>query len=330
VTFGIDIGTTSVAGVAIDGTGAVCATVTRAHGADVPGLPDGVAEQDPRRLLAAVEDVLSELVCRVGMSDRIGWTGQMHGVVAVDRSLEPLTNFVTWRDARRYGGPVMAGWQAKGLRPYKCLPVCGYALAKRTGRCVIDATFLESWHFEQTSGVPVDWLPERDDGSMLGDNQAGVYAAQHLFPGAAVVNLGTSGQLSRVVENDESLAVGQDAEVRPFVGGKRLLCRASLVGGRAFADLRAKRGLSWEEMNDRAETDGEIRACVENIVDDVVRGVDLAGVTGVVGVGNALVRNPALRAALERRLDLPCLVPDIAEMAAYGAALYESLSVCAI
>ena len=322
MTFGIDIGTTAVAGVAVDGL-VVRASVTRAHGADVAGMGHGVSEQDPQRILAAVRDVLAELEDRAGRAERIGWTGQMHGVVAVDESLDPLTNFVTWRDARRYGGSVMAGWRAQGLKPYKCLPVCGYAIARLFGRCVIDETFLESWHLECASGVPESWLPERVDGSMLGDNQAGVLAAQRILPGSAVINLGTSGQLSRVIDGGERVVTGSGVENRAFVGGKRLLCRASLVGGKAFADLRLRRDLSWEEMNARAETDDEIRACIERIVDDLFLGIDLVGVSGVVGVGNALTRNPAIRVAVERRLGLPCRVPEIAEMAAYGAALNE-------
>lgn len=48
-----------------------------------------------------------------------------------------------------------------------------------------------------------------------------------------------------------------------------------------------------------------------------------APVPGLVGVGNALVRNPALRQAVEERFGLPCIVPQVGEMAAYGAALYR-------
>ena len=57
------------------------------------------------------------------------------------------------------------------------------------------------------------------------------------------------------------------------------------------------------------------------IADDLAGDLDLTGVTSLVGVGNALRLNPALRAAVERRFGLPCFLPDIQEMAAYGAAL---------
>jgi len=327
--FGIDIGTTSVAGVAVDAAGKVVASATQAHEADLPRRAEGVDEQNPDKLLAAAQTVLDSLTAEVGSPRHIGWTGQMHGVVAVDEGLSPLTPFVTWRDARRYGGTVMAEWHRgglspykyEGLSPYKCLTAPGYVIAKLTGKCVIDPTFLESWHVAEGT-VPTSWLPEVVERSMLGDNQAGVYAAQIILPGCAVVNLGTSGQLSVVLSGDRPRAdFTKSAEIRRFVDGKSLLCRASLVGGQSRAALRRRLDISWEELNARAGTDPEIKACIDAIVDDLVGDIDLSGVTGLVGVGNALVRNPCLREAVERRFARPCVIPEISEMAAYGAAM---------
>ena len=110
--YGLDIGTTSVGAVAIDETGRLVASATRPHAADVAGLGDGVDEQVPDKFLTAAQAALKDVG---GTSDSpIGWTGQMHGVVGVDRNLEPVTRFVTWRDARRFAGPV-AGWAKEGL-----------------------------------------------------------------------------------------------------------------------------------------------------------------------------------------------------------------------
>ena len=322
MTLGIDIGTTSVSGVAVDGDGTVAATVTQTHAADIPGLPPGVHAQDPARLMSAVDRVIAALEAQAGAADRIGWTGQMHGVVGVDRDLRPTTPFVTWRDARRFGGRVMAAWAAEGRAIDACLPICGLAIALRTGRRVIDPTFLHSWHLEEVEGkVPQSWLPTLDETSMLGDNQAGVYAARHLYPGCAVMNLGTSGQLS-VVEDAPFRPWHEGAlERRPYPGGKTLLCHISLVGGKVFAELRDELGLTWDEMNARAESNERIANCLREIVDDLVGGIDLSGTSALVGVGNALTRNPALRRAVERRVGIPCVIPRIAEMAAYGAAI---------
>ena len=325
MTLGIDIGTTSVSGVAVDGAGDVVATITLAHAADIPGLPPGVHAQDPARLMSAVDRVIDELEAKTGAADRIGWTGQMHGVIGVDRDLVPATPFVTWRDARRFGGRVMAEWSAEGRNIDTCLPICGLAIARRTGRRVIDPTFLHSWHLEDVAeDIPSNWLPDVDESCMLGDNQAGVYAAQHLYPGCAVINLGTSGQLSVVEDVPFSPWRENALERRPYPGGKTLLCRISLVGGRAFADLRDELRLGWDEMNARAETDARIADCINRIIDDLVGGIAMTGISSLVGVGNALTRNPAIRHAAERRFGVPCVIPPIAEMAAYGAAIHAN------
>ena len=207
---------------------------------------------------------------------------------------------------------MMSGWAREGRKIFKCLSAPGYAIARLAGRCAIDETFLHSWHVEGET-FPPDWLPELRPGSMLGDNQAGVYAVQCLAPGAAVVNIGTSGQLSVVGE-------GAGGERRPYPGGV-LRCRASHAGGQALAALRERLGLSWDELNRRAD-EPAIAACVDSIVDDLVGDIDLSGCTGLVGIGNALRLNPALRLGVERRFGRPCTFLDVPEMAAYGAALH--------
>lgn len=309
-TYGVDIGTTSVAAVAVAADGTLVASASVPHQADVPGLGDGVDEQDPAKLLAAARAALAAVAADSGA--RIGWTGQMHGVVGVDRELRPVTRFVTWRDARRYGGTVMEGWAREGRTDvFKGLTSCGFVQAALTGRCAIDETFLHSWHVEGCD-FPGEWLPALEPNAMLGDNQAGVFAARRLVPEAAVVNIGTSGQLSVVGE-------GRGGERRPYFGSV-LRCRASHVGGQALAALRARLRISWEELNARAD-EPEISACLNAIVDDLAGDLELPATATLVGVGNALQRNPALRRAVEQRFGRPCAIPAIPEMAAYGAAL---------
>mgnify|MGYP003293377180 CR=1 FL=1 len=87
-------------------------------------------------------------------------------------------------------------FKVKGI--HRVLTIPGYVIARRTGRCMVDSTFRASMGTDEQLKRFAKWLPETDDSLMLGDNQAGVYAAQKLKPGAAVINLGTSGQLSRV------------------------------------------------------------------------------------------------------------------------------------
>lgn len=224
---GIDIGTTSISAVVIDVKGGILLTETLANpGAGEP-TAGGRHEQDPDAIAAAVGGLIAR--CEAFARGRklelaeIGWTGQMHGLVAVDRDLNALTPLVTWRDRRcappALGSGVMADWRRRRMKGiYRALTIPGYVIARRTGRCLVDATFRASMGTEKQLKPFARWMPSVDDALMLGDNQAGVYAARKLKPSAAVVNFGTSGQLSRVVD---AVPDGTDpsVSVRPFPGG---------------------------------------------------------------------------------------------------------------
>ena len=325
---GVDIGTSSIAAVLVDGRGRALESRTVPNpGAGEP-LPDGRHEQDADAILCAVNGLVEacETLARARGLEiaEIGWTGQMHGLVAVDRKLRALTPFVTWRDVRcappRRGCGVMADWRTRKIRGiYRALTIPGYVIARRTGKCAVDTTFRSSMGPEAELGEFAGWLPDTDDSVMLGDNQAGVYAAMRMRPRAAVVNIGTSAQLSIVRDVG---AGNEGVEERPFPGGRTLLCRASHIGGASLAKLRKSLGFSWRRLNDEAATHPRIRKCVSEIVDDLVKGIDLKGVRSVVGVGSALRLNPCLRTAVEDRLKVRCIIPEVLEMAAWGAALY--------
>ena len=102
IILGLDIGTTSVSGVAIDETGRVQSAVSRTHHASVPDLPDGYAEQDPDCLLSTAIGVLQSLAEAVNPADvkAIGLTGQMHSTVLLDKHQAPIGNVITWQDKR--------------------------------------------------------------------------------------------------------------------------------------------------------------------------------------------------------------------------------------
>lgn len=334
---GVDIGTSSIAAVLVDDRGKVLETRTVSNPSAGEPSPDGRHEQDANAILHAVNGLVE--TCETLARERglkiaeIGWTGQMHGLVAVDRKLRALTPFVTWRDVRcappRRGCGVMADWRTCKIRGiYRALTIPGYVVARRTGKCMVDSTFRASMGPETELGEFSGWIPDADDSVMLGDNQAGVYAAMKLRPRAAVINIGTSAQLSIVCEEgrgkreEERGTRDEGVEERPFPGGRTLLCRASHVGGAALARLRRKLGYSWDRLNKEAVKNPQIAKCVADIVDDLVKGVSLKGVRSVVGVGSALRLNPCLRTAIERRLKVRCIVPEVLEMAAWGAALY--------
>ena len=327
---GVDIGTSSIAAVVVDSRGDILETRTVPNPSAGEPAEDGRHEQDADAILRVANALVEG--CETCIREKklklaeIGWTGQMHGLVAVDRKLRALTPFVTWRDVRcappKLGVGILEDWRMRKVKGvYRVLTIPGYVIARRTGRCVVDSTFRASMGSDEQLKRFSRWLPETDDSLMLGDNQAGVYAALKLKPKAAVVNLGTSGQLSRVVEEVPE-ALDPSVDVRPFPGGRTLLCRASHVGGAPLAALRQALGCSWQRLNEEAETDPRIARCVAAIVDDLAKGVDMRGVRTIVGVGTALRLNPCLKKAVENRFHVRCVIPEVEEMAAWGAALH--------
>lgn len=104
VLIGLDIGTTKIAAAALDAqNGKVRAGLSAPNAASLPG-PEGVGEQDASVL---VKDALG-LLRRVAEEPRvkgaevaaIGVTGQMHGIVLVDKEGRPQSHLITWQDER--------------------------------------------------------------------------------------------------------------------------------------------------------------------------------------------------------------------------------------
>ena len=329
---GVDIGTTSIAAVVVNHKGVVLKTLTTANPSACEPTEDGFHEQDADAILESVNHLLSD--CETFIRSRkmtvagTGWTGQMHGLVAVNRKLHAITPFITWRDRRcappALGTGIMADWQHRKIKGiWRALTIPGYIIARRTGRCMVDSTFRASMGTDAQLKRFSKWLPDTDDSLMLGDNQAGVYAAQKLKPGAAVVNLGTSGQLSLVMDSDNTAGFNcQSVSIRPFPGNRKLFCRASHVGGAPLAKLRKTLGYSWARLNAEAETHPLISKCVQDIVNDLTLGMNTEGVKAIIGVGTALRLNPCLQKAVNRRFHARCVIPAIEEMAAWGAALH--------
>jgi xylulokinase len=93
---GIDVGTSSVKGLAIDGDGHVLAAAERSYPLSTPR--PGWSEQDPEDWWHATNDVLVELAA--DRCEGIGLSGQMHGLVALDRHARPLRPAILWNDGR--------------------------------------------------------------------------------------------------------------------------------------------------------------------------------------------------------------------------------------
>jgi len=159
-TLGIDLGTGSTKAVLVDGGGRVVAECGAAHAAS--------AEVDTRAwwrsVLRAVRGVLRQAGPAVEVAG-VGLTGQMHGVVLVDRSLRPLAPAITWADTRSadtvaevaslaepyapaLANPVVAGMPAVTLRwfnVHRPRELCGAFLVLQP----------KDWLGARLTGVPV-------------------------------------------------------------------------------------------------------------------------------------------------------------------------------
>lgn len=98
-TIGLDIGTTSISGVKRDlVTGAVLDARTVISEADLPATRAGEHIQSPKEILAKVCRLATELDGEHAAA--IGVTGQMHGILYVDKMGNALSPLYTWQDDR--------------------------------------------------------------------------------------------------------------------------------------------------------------------------------------------------------------------------------------
>ena len=102
IVVGLDVGTSAVKAVLVDGGQRVLAGASR--GLDVSRPRPGWSEQDPLTYIAAVRQVLGELQAAMpevfARAGAIGLSGQMHGAVLVDAAGKPLRPAILWNDAR--------------------------------------------------------------------------------------------------------------------------------------------------------------------------------------------------------------------------------------
>jgi xylulokinase len=96
--FGLDVGTSAVKGLALNGDGTVLARAQADYPLSTPHI--GWAEQDPADWWEATESVLEQLREAAGAPAGIGLSGQMHGLVALDAQDRVLRPAILWNDQR--------------------------------------------------------------------------------------------------------------------------------------------------------------------------------------------------------------------------------------
>lgn len=99
---GIDLGTSSVKSVLMSDEGSIKAIGQNEYTFDIPC--EGWAEQDPEvwwnATVATIQAVLAKADIKASEIRGIGFSGQMHGMVLLDRSGRPLRKAIIWCDQR--------------------------------------------------------------------------------------------------------------------------------------------------------------------------------------------------------------------------------------
>jgi xylulokinase len=95
---GVDVGTSAVKAVALDEAGDFVAAAEEPYALSTPR--SGWAEQDPEDWWRAAGSVMAQLHKQSGRPAAIGLSGQMHGLVALDRSDRVIRPAILWNDQR--------------------------------------------------------------------------------------------------------------------------------------------------------------------------------------------------------------------------------------
>src|SRR3954470_1804764 len=93
---GLDVGTTSVKGIAVDPSGGVLHVAERGYPLSTPR--PGWSEQAPDDWWRAAAEVLDE--CDAHRALGIGLSGQMRGRVPLEERARPLPPAILWTDGR--------------------------------------------------------------------------------------------------------------------------------------------------------------------------------------------------------------------------------------
>ena len=99
---GLDIGTSGAKCILIDTNGTVVASATKGYPLYTPR--PGWAEQDPEDWWQAVVEGLKDILSTAEIDDAdivgVGFSGQMHGLVALDENDQVIRPSILWCDQR--------------------------------------------------------------------------------------------------------------------------------------------------------------------------------------------------------------------------------------
>lgn len=287
-TIGIDIGTTTICGVVLDlDNGEILYKETISNDSFIES--DLQRIQDVDIIINKALTLLNKCLDKHHDVVSIGLTGQMHGIVYIDKEGKAISPLYTWQDQRGqyvlenglsmveeinqctlhpvasgYGLVTHAYFKRCQSVPENAVTVCtimdylGMILTSRKTPLmhITNSASLGFWDIEKGCfetdvlkkfGIEETFLPKvtHDIVSLgtyndicvlvaLGDNQASFLSTVGNNTDAVLVNMGTGGQVSMLVDKYVNI---EGIETRPFIENKYLLVGASLCGGRAYAIL---------------------------------------------------------------------------------------------
>lgn len=270
-TIGIDIGTTSICGVAVDTeNGEILKSLTKPNNSFIKSEKSYEKIQDTDVIMNSVYEILSELDS--ADASAIGFSGQMHGIVYTDESGNGVSPLYIWQDERAaaeykdgksyaehlgcfagYGLATDFYNDVNGLVPepakylctvadYAVMKLCGLKkpLVHITNAASLGCFDIENNRFNTDNPRLPDVTAEFKAAGeyngipvcvALGDNQASFIGSVSDSENA-LINIGTGSQISWLTD---SLVNAESVENRPFDGKKYLAAGCALCGGRAFA-----------------------------------------------------------------------------------------------
>lgn len=210
---GLDIGTTSISAVAVEASsGALLRAVTVPNGSTLPSPDDVSRLQDPARIAKTALALKEALASEFSPVAAMGVTGQMHGILYLDRAGRAVSPLYTWQDGRgnlSYAGSTYASYLSERA---------GYPLASGFG---VVSHFInreqglvpaEAATFCTIQDYIAMLLTRRKTPLLHASNGASFGCfdlAAHAFDSAAIQKLGIDRRFLPIV-TAETAAIGQD------------------------------------------------------------------------------------------------------------------------
>lgn len=142
---GLDIGTTSVCGILIDAeSGGVLKSLTLPNNTFISGDNSFEKLQDATRLSEILLSILTDLLPQNQKVLSIGISGQMHGIVYLNKNGEPVSPLKIWQDGR-------------GDQPYKDGLTYAEYMTQKTGYPLATGYGAVTYFYDKVNGlVPAD------------------------------------------------------------------------------------------------------------------------------------------------------------------------------